>query len=37
VTSLAAMAVYTLAARLLTRIARLVFNRSVTHWRRDLS
>jgi hypothetical protein len=37
VTSLAAMAVYALAAWLLTRIARLVFNRTVTHSRRDLS
>ena len=37
VTSLAAMAVYALAAWLLTRIARLVLNRTVTHSRRDLS
>jgi YggT family protein len=37
VTSLAAMAVYALAAWLLTRIARLVFNRTVTRSRRDFS
>jgi hypothetical protein len=30
------MAVYALAAWLLARIARLVFNRTVTHSRRDL-
>ena len=37
VTSLAAMAVYALVAWLLTRIARLVFNRTVTRSRRDFS
>jgi hypothetical protein len=37
VTSLAAMAVYALLGWLLARIARLVFNRTVTQSRRDLS
>ena len=34
---LASLAVYALVAWLLTRIARLVFNRSVTKSRRDFS
>jgi YGGT family len=37
VTSLVAMAVYALVAWLLTRIARLVFNRTVTRSRQDFS
>jgi hypothetical protein len=37
VTSLAAMAVYALVAWLLTRIVRLVLNRTVTHSRQDFS
>jgi len=37
VTSLAAMAVYALVAWLLTRIVRLVLNRTVTHSRQDIS
>jgi YGGT family len=37
VTSLVAIAVYALVAWLLTRIARLVFNRTVTRSRRDFS
>ncbi len=37
VTSLAAMAVYALAAWLLVRIARVVFNRTVTRSRQDFS
>ena len=37
VTSLAAMAVYALAAWLLTRIVRLVLNRTVTQSRQDFS
>jgi hypothetical protein len=36
-TSLAAMAVYALVAWLLTRIVRLVLNRTVTHSRQDIS
>jgi len=37
VTSLAAMAIYALVAWLLVRIARVVFNRTVTHSRQDVS
>ena len=37
VTSLAAMAVYALVAWLLTRIVRLVLNRTVTHSRQDFN
>lgn len=37
VTSLVAMAIYALVAWLLVRVVRLVFNRSVTQSRRDLS
>jgi hypothetical protein len=37
VTSLAAMAVYALVTWLLVRIARAVFNRTVTHSRQDFN